>query len=190
MRTRAVAGLTAVLGLFLLAPAAQAGVLGASCDGQVLERPFLPWADPAQYVLAPGGDFSGGDAWGGAVVEEDAPLSGGPALRLASDGTATSPEICVTVLHPTLRFLARNAGDLTGTLRVEVLFEDLAGRAQSLPIGVVAGGDSWTPTVPMPILANLLALLPGGQTPVAFRFTARGGDWRIDDVYVDPYCKR
>ena len=61
---------------------------------------------------------------------------------------------------------------------------------QSLPIGAVVSGDDWSPTLPMPILANLLALPPGGQTPVAFRFTAQGGDWRIDDVYVDPYCKR
>jgi hypothetical protein len=192
MHVRAlVAGLSAVVGLALLAPAAQAG-LTASCDGQVLERPFLPWADPARYVLAPDGEFGGGAAgWqGGDVVAERSPLSGDGALRLGSDGSATSPAMCVTVAHPTLRFLARNAGEQTGTLGVEVLFEDLAGRAQTLPIGVVAGGGGWAPTLPMPIVANLLALLPGDQTPVAFRFTARGGDWRIDDVYVDPYCKR
>jgi hypothetical protein len=43
----------------------------------------------------------------------------------------------------------------------------------------------------MPILANLLAVLPGGRTPVAFRFTpgGAGSEWMIDDVYVDPYCK-
>jgi hypothetical protein len=141
----------------------------------------------SSHVLAP----DGADGWqGGDVIEERSPLSGGGALRVGSDGRATSPAMCVTLLHPTLRFLARNADGPTGTLGVEVLFEDLAGRRKSLPIGVVAGGDSWTPTLPMPIVANLLALLPGGQTPVAFRFTARGGDWRIDDVYVDPYCKR
>jgi hypothetical protein len=192
MYVRALAGMTAVLGLFLLAPAARADGLTASCAGQVLERPFLPWADPAQYVLAPDGDFAGGaDGWqGGDVIAERSPLSGDRALRVGSDGSATSPAMCVTLLHPTLRFLARNADGPTGTLGVEVLFEDLAGQVQSLPIGVVAGADSWVPTLPMPIVANLLALLPGGQTPVAFRFTARGGDWRIDDVYVDPYCKR
>jgi hypothetical protein len=192
MHRRAVAGLTAVFGLLLVAPAAQASVLTASCEGQVLERPFLPWADPAQYVLAPDGGFgAGADGWqGGAVIAERSPLSGDSALRLGEDGSATSPAMCVTLAHPTLRFLARNAGELTGTLGVEVLFEDLGGRVQALPIGVVAGGASWTPTLPMPVVANLLALLPGGQTAVAFRFTARGGDWRIDDVYVDPYCKR
>jgi hypothetical protein len=189
MSRRALAGLSAVLGLFLVAPAARADGLPASCEGQVLERPFLPWADPAQYVLAPDGEFVGGaDGWqGGDVIAERSPLSGDRALRI--DDGATSPAMCVTLAHPTLRFLARNAGSPTGTLGVEVLFEDLAGRVQALPIGVVAGGSAWRPTVPMPIVANLLALLPGGQTRVAFRFTARGGDWRIDDVYVDPYCK-
>jgi hypothetical protein len=192
MYVRALAGLTAVVGLFLLAPAAQAGGLTADCDGQVLEQPFLPWADPAQYVLAPDGGFAGGaDGWqGGEVIAERSPLSGDGALRIGSDAIASSPAMCVTLVHPTLRFLARNAGDPTGTLGVEVLFEDLAGRVQSLPIGVVVSGESWAPTTPMPLVANLLALLPGGQTPVAFRFTAKGGDWRIDDVYVDPYCKR
>jgi hypothetical protein len=192
MHVRVLAGLIAVLGLFLLAPAAQASALTASCEGQVLERPFLPWADPAQYVLAPDGEFGGAaDGWqGGDVIAERSPLSGESALRIGSDGTATSPAMCVTLAHPTLRFLARNAGDPTGILSVDVLFEDLAGSTQSLPIGVAAGGAGWAPTVPMPVLANLLALLPDGQTPVAFRFTAHGGDWRIDDVYVDPYCKR
>ena len=39
----------------------------------------------------------------------------------------------------------------------------------------------------MPVLANLTALLPGGQTPVAFQFTPVGtGSWTIDDVYLDP----
>jgi hypothetical protein len=195
-RSRALAGLAALLGLLLAAPGAQASGLLASCDGQVLERPFLPWADPAQYVLAPDGDIAAGaEGWetsGTAVVGYGSPLSGGDALRIGPGGSATSPAMCVSLMHPTLRFLARNAGDATGALAVEVLFEDLAGRTQSLPIGVVAGGSGWSPTVPMPILANLLALLPGGRTPVAFRFTPVGerSAWVIDDVYVDPYCKR
>jgi hypothetical protein len=90
-----------------------------------------------------------------------------------------------------LRLLARNAGDPAGTLRVDVLFEDVTGRERALTIGVVGGGSQWAPTLPMPIVANLLTLLPGGDTPVAFRFTPEGTDsaWVIDDVFVDPYCK-
>jgi hypothetical protein len=55
------------------------------------------------------------------------------------------------------------------------------------PIGSVSGGKGWSPTAPMPIVANLLALMPGTHTPVAFRFSARGGSFQIDDLYVDPY---
>ena len=41
----------------------------------------------------------------------------------------------------------------------------------------------------MPFLANALALLgKDGETAVAFRFTSMlGGNFQIDDVYVDPY---
>jgi hypothetical protein len=201
---RGLVALAPVLGLLFVVPRAHAGVLAdavGSCDGQVLEQPFLPWADPAQYVLAPDGDLArGAKGWAltNASVVADAETydlndSGTPAaLRVGPDGSATSPAMCVSLVHPTLRFLARNDGSALGTLRVDVLFEDLAGRVQSLSIGAVAGGREWTPTLPLPIVANLLALLPGAQTPVAFRFTPQGTDsaWVIDDVFVDPYLKR
>jgi hypothetical protein len=41
----------------------------------------------------------------------------------------------------------------------------------------------------MPIVVNLLPLLPGDHTAVAFRFST-AGNWQIDDVYVDPYRSR
>ena len=53
------------------------------------------------------------------------------------------------------------------------------------------GGGAWQPTLPFPVLASLLPLLPGSKTPVAFRFTPAGaGSWQIDDVYVDPWRSR
>jgi hypothetical protein len=63
----------------------------------------------------------------------------------------------------------------------------LAGAVNSLPIGVVLAGGSWQPTLPFPVIASLLPLLPGAQTPVAFRFTPVGGSFQVDDVYVDPW---
>jgi hypothetical protein len=179
---------------------ANAGVLTASvtsCDDPPLERPFTPWLDGMQYVLAPDGDFdrdaAGWQLASAAVVADNEPwnVHGSErtaALRLAGDGSATSPVMCVGVEHPTLRLFARNRGSVLGTLGVEVLFEDALGETRSLPIGTVLGGG-WAPTLPMPVLANLLTLLPGERTPVAFRFTARGGDWTIDDVFVDPWGK-
>ncbi len=96
--------------------------------------------------------------------------------------------MCVGLEHPTLRAFARNHGSLLSTLSVDVLFEDAGGTVRSLPIGTVVGAD-WEPTLPMPVLANLLPLLPGERTPVSFRFTAHNGDWVIDDVFVDPWGK-
>jgi len=185
----------------LLAPGASAGTLVASapdCEAETLTRPFLPWLDPAQYKLAPDGGFEAGAAgWaleGGAEVVagnesyyvRDAGDS--QALSLPGGSSATSPTTCVGLEHPTLRVFARNTGSPLSSLRVTVHFEDAAGNEQELAIGQLTAGSSWNPSVQMVIVANLLPLLPGEQTPVAFEFTPHGsaGEWRIDDVYVDP----
>jgi hypothetical protein len=72
-------------------------------------------------------------------------------------------------------------------LQVTVVVETADGETVTAPVGTVTGSGDWAPTVPMPIVANLLPLLPGGHTPVAFSFKASGGGFRIDDLYVDPY---
>lgn len=183
---------------------AEAGMLVASaadCDQQVLEQPFLPWADPARYTLVPNGSFAeGGRSWqlsGAGVVSENEPFrvrgDHRPAsVRVEAGGSATSPALCVGIAHPTLRFFARNDGPVTSTLAVEALFEDSTGSLQSLLLGEVAGHSAWEPTLPLPLVANLLTLLPNERTPVAFRFSVAGGAggaWLVDDVYVDPYSK-
>lgn len=191
--------LTAVGALAIVVPAAQAGPLVSSavdCDAQVLEEPFLPWADPASYVLAPGGTFEGSDSgWavsgGAAVVDGNEPYfvhgaGESASLSLPAGSSATSREICVGIEHPTLRLFTRHEG--FGTLKVEVLFSDADGNAHAATIGQVAGGGSWQPSPVMPIVVNLLTA--GDRTAVAFRFTPQGGDWQIDDVYVDPYRSR
>ena len=88
----------------------------------------------------------------------------------------------------TVRFFVRNKGFLLGVLRVDVLVDTPLG-VVTLPVGAVPAGQSWTPTLPTPFLANLLALLGrNGETGIAFRFTSMlGGNFQIDDVYVDPY---
>ena len=188
---------TAAIGL--IAPAAaSAGPLVASvddCDSQPLSQPFEPWLDPAYYTPLAGGDFErGSDRWsraGGAVVadgNEPVHVAGdrdSRSLSVPDGSTATSPAICVGLDHPTLRLFASPAG-LGGSAQVEVLFEDAAGNVNSAPIGTIGGGAGWNPTAPLPVVANLLPLLPGDLTAVAFRFTASGAGVTIDDVYVDP----
>ena len=202
-RTRTVLATAPLIAAWLaFAPTAQASPLVAtaeSCDAQELSQPFMPWADPAHYTLAPDGGFEDhGKTWsleGGAEV-----VSGNESyyvrdagdkrsLKLPGGSSATSAAMCVGIEHPTLRLFARNTGSPLSTLKVEVHYVDGFGETQSAPIGLVTAGGSWQPTLPMAIGVNLLPLLPGERTPVAFEFTPKGfgGEWRIDDVYVDPY---
>jgi hypothetical protein len=191
-----------LVSLAVLAPAASAGVLvssATSCDSQTFEQPFVPWADVASYVIAPNGTFENGSSgWtlsGGASVvlgNESYNVHGAGearSLALPSGSSATSASMCVGIEHPDLRIFARNTGSSLSTLKVDVLFEDAAGNVQSLTIGTLTGSASWQPSVVMPLVVNLLPLLPNERTAVAFRFTAdsAAGSWRIDDVYVDPY---
>jgi hypothetical protein len=188
--------------LAIAAPAANAGVLvssATSCDAQTFEQPFVPWADVANYVLTPSGTFEqGSNGWtlsGGASVvsgNESYNVHGAGeshSLALPSGSSATSSSMCVGIEHPDLRIFARNAGASLSTLKVDVLYEDASGSAQSLTIGTLTGSANWQPSVVMPLVVNLLPLLPNERTAVAFRFTADSapGSWRIDDVYVDPY---
>jgi hypothetical protein len=196
------AGLAAAAASALLAAPASAGVLTKSatdCDAPVNSHPFAQWGDNASYKPVPNGGLEGGAAgWtlsGGAkVVEGNEPYkvsgAGDSSLELPAGSSATSPTVCVGVQEPTLRFFARKNSGLLSTMAVSVKVETSLGLVVTLPIGVDLGGN-WHPSAPMLVLGNLLPLLPGDKTPVQFQFTPLlGGDWQIDDVYVDPLCKR
>lgn len=180
-----------------LVAAVPAAARAAACLEQPTAPTFAPWGDSALYALAPDGGFEAGAAgWrldDGAAVQagnETFQVGGeqdSSSLALPAGAEATSPEVCIDVAHPTIRLFARNDGGALSLLQVSVRFRTLLGW-QTLPIGVVAGGAEWQPTLPTPILVNLLSLL-GGRQDVSFRFGAVGGDWSIDDVYVDPYSK-
>lgn len=197
MLAAAVAAVTALAA----APAANAGVLVASasnCEEQVLERPFARWLDPLTYHLIPDGNFERGAAgWTlskAKVVNGNEPFyvhgaGETKSLSLPPGSVATSPVMCAGIHKPFMRFFAKSSGGLLSlsTLSVEVLFETAGGRVASLPVGLVLPNTKWQPTLPLPVLASLLALLPGEQTPIAFRFRPLGGaTWTIDDVYLDP----
>lgn len=202
-----VASLIALIALAACAATANAGVLVASapsCDDQALSKTFLPWLDLADYTALPGGDFEGAmNGWsfsdGAAVASGNSPYYVGgsddaSSLSLASGSSATSATMCVGLTHPTVRFFAKRRStsllSSLSTLRVDVLFELADGTVSSLTIGSVTNGGSWQPTLPMLAVVNLLPLLPGEHTPIAFRFTAQGGDWSVDDVWVDPYSRK
>jgi hypothetical protein len=192
--------LVAATAAFLVVAPAQAGPLVASapnCDSPILESPFLPWLDSANYVLVPNGILESGRSW--TLAGDAAFLPGNEtyyvhgvderrSLALPRGSSATTAPVCVGLEHPTLRFFARNDGSVLSTLDVEVRFEDAAGSVRSLRIAELLGRPGWQPTPPLPVVANLLPLLPGDRTAVEFRFRPSGyGDWTIDDIYVDPW---
>jgi hypothetical protein len=202
MRRAVIAAAAAIASLALAAPA-NAGILTASakdCGDETLSKPFAQFGDQANYKFVKNGGFEDGAAgWtlsGRAkVVSGNEPwkvagASHGKSLVLPAGSNAISPVSCVGLAEPTMRFFAKkNKAPLLGisTLAVSVYVKTSLGLVVPLPIGVVLGNGQWKPTPPMLIVANLLPLLPGDRTPVAFQFTPILGEWQIDDLHVDPY---
>jgi hypothetical protein len=205
LRTAVKTAITTAIALGALAAPASAGILTESatnCRDTALSQPFRPWGDLASYRLVPYGGFENPPAgWqlsGGArVVEgnETFKVRGAGdhrSLLLPAGSQAVSPTVCVGLVEPTLRFFARRNSGLLSTLLVEVQVETSLGLTAWAPVlpGDV-GGSQWHPTLPHPLLVNLLPLLPNDRTPVRFRFTPLLlGSWQIDDVYVDPFRMR
>jgi hypothetical protein len=190
----------------VFAAPASAGILTVSakdCGDETLTNPFSPFGDRANYKLVQGGSFeTGATGWtlsrGAKVVSGNEPWNvGGKAhgksLKLPAGSTAISAPSCVGLAEPTLRFFAKKTrAPLLGisTLAVIVHVKTSLGVVVPVPVGVILGNGQWKPTPPLLIVANLLPLLPGDRTPVAFQFTPILGDWQIDDVYVDPWRAR
>jgi hypothetical protein len=196
------AAITAMAMTGAFASPASAGILTASaknCGDETLTKPFAQFGDKANYKLVENGTFETGTAgwtlFGGAkVVSGNEPwqvggASHGKSLKLPVGSSAISPVSCVGLAEPTVRFFAKKGrSPLLGisTLAVSVYVKTSLGLVVPVPVGVVLGNGQWKPTPPMLIVANLLPLLPGDRTPVAFQFTPVLGEWQIDDLYVDP----
>ena len=182
------AATTAVATAAVFAAPASAGILTVSakdCGDETLSQPFSGFGDRANYKLAK--VVTGNEPWkvGGS--------SHGKSLVLPAGSTAISAPSCVGLKEPTVRFFAkRNKAPLLGisTLAVSVHVKTSLGLVVPVPIGVVLGNGQWKATPAMLMVANLLPLLPGDRTPVAFQFTPILGDWQIDDLYVDPFRAR
>jgi hypothetical protein len=203
IRRALLAAVAAVAAVGALAAPASAGILTATatdCNDGAITQPFAPWGDNANYKAVRGASFEAAmTGWTlsgkAAVVAGNEPwkVGGGghsKSLVLPAGSSAISPVACVGLGEPTLRFFAKKNRGLLSTLAVSVYVKTSLGLTVPVPIGVLLGNGQWKPTAPMLIVANLLPLLPGDKTPVAFQFTPVLGDWQIDDVYVDPMRMR
>jgi hypothetical protein len=203
IRRGLLAAITAMAMTGAVAAPANAGILTASakdCGDESLSQPFAGFGDRAQYKIVPGGSFEGAlTDWtlirGAKVVAGNEPWkvggsNHGKSLVLPAGSSAITAPTCVGLAEPTVRFFAKKNRGLLSTLAVSVYVKTSLGLVVPVPVGVVLGNGQWKATSPMLIVANLLPLLPGDRTPVAFQFTPLLGDWQIDDVYVDPMRMR
>lgn len=189
-----VAASVAVLACF--AASAQA------CDYRGAEQVFRPWGDNHFYVLAPDGGFeAGGAGWslsGGAatVAGNESLFLNDPAdsrsLSLPSGSSAVSPPICMSLDTPIFRLLARNTGDPKAGLRVEATYK-LLGLVRTKTVSTVAGSSSWAPSQQMSTVLTLSTVV-GTLIPSAIQIritpVGSGGNWQVDDLYIDPFARR
>jgi hypothetical protein len=185
---------------------ARAGVLDPTptCNNDGASSAFSRWLDPFQYLLVPNGGFERAlMQWttdGPAALTSDnesyyvAGANDRASLSLDPGASATTAPVCAALDRPTLRFFVRNRGGVTRGLRVEALTSDGRGGVQSVLIGLLTSGEAWSPSPPLAVLANLLPVIDSEHAVIAFRFTAVGPtcgslpcDYRIDDVFLDPW---
>ena len=175
----------------------------ATCaDNGPVYNPFAQFGDTSNYFLVRGSSFErdelNSDKWngrGGAQIaygSETYAVSGDADARsmsLSSGASATSPEICVGKNEPTMRWFSRQSSGTNGQLLVDVLYTDDTGQSQVYTAGASVAGTAWAPSTIVEILPALQTLADGQKTKLRFRFRATNGDWRFDDVFVDPYAR-
>jgi hypothetical protein len=194
----------AVMAVAALVPAtaALAKAPPGDCGWAPATQPLLPLGDSNNYFLLSGSSFEGDTTgWsfdGGASVvgvNESFFINGASdsqSLALPTDASATTPEVCVTVESPTLRFFALNTGAKDAKLTVSLNFTDKDGkpRTQKLKdIGTDKTNGSWTLSEPLKFLGPINSILDhNGKANVSFTFQPKDakGNWQIDELYVDP----
>jgi hypothetical protein len=192
------------LGALLAAPAHAATIANPeNCAPQpTLAQSFAPWGDLGFYTPVPNAGLENGSTgWtllnGAKVIAGNEPWKIGGAthshaLELPAGAVAITAPLCIDETYPHFRFFVRNAGLVTGALKIDVLYLDSSGKiVNTKPYDYKAALPAWTPTG----LVGIDVFTPKttvAAAPVAFRFTAMGPGTRfqLDDVYVDPRMAR
>jgi hypothetical protein len=175
--------------------------IAQACSYTGAEQVFKPWGDSSSYVLAPDGGFeAGGAGWA---------LSGGAkavagnesfflndtgdrnSLSLPSGSSAVSPPVCMSLDTPTFRLLARNTGNTGSGLRVEAVYP-LLGLIRTKTVSTVYAGSNWAPSQQMSTvltLSTIVGTLIPSSVQIRITPTGSGGDWQVDDLYIDPFAR-
>jgi hypothetical protein len=194
MAVLTICGLSAVLPAAASARPVFTPTPAAECPAPELFAALGGFGDPRSYFVAPGGAFEA-PSWqltgGAALTGGSGPLHLGSAkgaLMLPPGGSATSPVFCVDLDYPTMRFFsAQLAAKSSSKLHVDVIYP-ARGTSNPEAMNVSNGTPAWQ-------LSKDVRLRPdqvdhaGGWRQVQLRFSAdkaTAGDWRVDDVVIDP----
>ncbi|MGH2796358.1 MAG: hypothetical protein ACRDM0_01490 [Thermoleophilaceae bacterium] len=176
----------------------------STCEAPLWAWPYRNIGDSRTYALAPSGDFANSVAPGwqlhdGARIATD--TARGPGLVLPAGASAVSPATCVDLDYPHLRFAHKVTGKRASgvEIKIEVTYPDNTNpvwtevkQFDGYQGDTVAAG--WRITPDVDVKPDF-----GGQSPgaryMALRFTAvkkakTSAEFRVDDIYVDPYMRR
>jgi hypothetical protein len=185
----------ALVAMAAIASSAQA------CSYSGAKQVFGSWGDQQSYVLAPDGGFeSGASGWslknGAQVVagNESYNLNGAgdsKSLSLPTGSSAASPPVCMAIDTPSFRLMARNTGDPSSRLRVEAVY-NLLGLVRTNVVTNLTAGSSWAPTQSVSTVLGLSTIV-GTLIPSAIQIRLTPldakGQWQVDDLYIDPFCR-
>jgi hypothetical protein len=194
MAVLTICGLSAVLPAAASARPIFTPTPAADCPAPDLFTPLSGLGDSRSYFVAPGGAFEA-PSWqltgGAGLTSGSSPLLLGPAqgaLKLPPGSSATSPVFCVDLDYPTMRFFsAQLVAHSSSKLHVDVIYP-ARGTSNPEAMTVSNGTPAWQ-------LSKDVRLRPdrvdhsAGWRQVQVRFRADhgvSGDWRVDDVLVDP----
>jgi hypothetical protein len=161
---------------------------------------FRSLGDSASYGLVQNGAFEGSTSgWsltGAAMTAGNESFhvhgaSDSRSLSVSPTGVAVSPPICVGIVTPSFRFVARRTSSSWAQMNVNLLWTDAAGVSHTTTAGSVNGTSDWALS-PVLNLGSTLPLWQAGDTlTVRLQFVPAqyGGRWSIDDVYIDPYSR-
>jgi hypothetical protein len=196
-RSARIGALLGALALALAgAPAAQ-----AACPTAPVSKAFSAFGDTADYSLVSNGAFEAGTT--GWTLSNASTATGNESwkvrssadsksLAIKANGTAVSPTFCVGIEHPTFRFFARRTSGTWGVLNVKLRWKLASGTTNETVVTALSSGDTAWHASSRVALATVLPMWNSSQNAsvqIVFDPEDFGGNWAIDDVYIDPYTR-
>ncbi|TMK98029.1 MAG: hypothetical protein E6G34_10165 [Actinobacteria bacterium] len=197
VRPRRISRIAAALCASGLFAAVMPAVAAASCPTTTSSTALAQFGDNASYYLLAGSTFeTGTSGWSlnhAAVIGEKTAIGGSHAVAIEPNGTATSPEFCVSSEYPSFRFFAHQVGGYGGygsSLNVSLRWTDSYGYSHQVTVATLQPNSSWTLSPVLQLASALPLWMPGSTLKVKLVLQpGYAAKWAVADVYIDPYTR-